>query len=72
MRLLVESDMAREARLKQWHKFFSILPRKVTTADPLKDCWVWLETVERKKEASYYIGEYVLRYDYKYRLIEKE
>jgi hypothetical protein len=61
MRLLVESDMAIATRLKQWHKFFSILPRKVSTKDPTKDCWVWLETIERRVNTSN-----------DFRLIEKE
>jgi len=72
MRLLVESKRAKKDRIMNWHKFYCLFPRKVTTADPLKDCWVWLETVERKKEPSCYIGEYVLSYEYEYRLIEKE
>jgi hypothetical protein len=67
MKIFVESDMAREARLKQWHKFFSILPRKVSTNDPTKDCWVWLETIERVR---YYY--FVTGYRIHYRLIEKE
>jgi hypothetical protein len=71
MRLFVESDMAIATRLKQWRKFFSILPRKVSTNDPNKDCWVWLETIERRV-IYYYLGDYVINTSNDYRLIEKE
>lgn len=78
MKLHVKSEKAKKAakvakedKLKNWHTFFALLPRKVTTSDPLKDVWVWLETIERKRYPSCYIGPWVLKYDYEYCLIEK-
>jgi hypothetical protein len=79
MKLHVESEKAKKAakeakenKMLNWHPFFTLIPRKVTTADPLKDVWVWLETIERKKYPLCYIGPWVLSYYYNYRLIENK
>lgn len=66
MKHYVESTQSKEDRLLNWHKFFTLLPRKIETDDPTKDVWVWLKTIERKK---YY---WRLGHDYKYRLIEEK
>jgi hypothetical protein len=63
--------MAKAERRKQWRKFFSILPRKVSTNDPNKDCWVWLETIERRV-IHFYCGAHVIGNSNDYRLIEEK
>lgn len=49
-----ETDEMRKARLEQWHPFFALWPRYISTEVGVVG--IWLETIERK--GIYWEGNY--------------
>lgn len=60
---------AKHRALREWHKFFCLIPRKILDNHEGKNVWVWLEYVERKGHRSV-VFEY--EWYFEYRLIEEK
>jgi len=49
---MFESPEARDARISEWHPYFTWFPRCFYESGKDKYTWVWLETIQRRWDST--------------------